>query len=209
MPNPPSCFTDGSCWSQVLSAFRTGAARGTKQIMENLEMQILEALSTEDWTETLQVAKAVGKSSKSHWVLDCRWLWFQKQITRFWTPKMLTLKNSCIWIVLRQDHPVARQKKHAPWNHPFSKDHCDAFNPCEKFAAQAKWIQLFISWNLRAKCWKIQPQNHDGKPSFQVVMVLSATWCFLVWRFFWFLCCVRIFVPIVWKKEVLLWCGTF
>lgn len=29
----------------------------------------------------------------------------------FWTPKMLTLKNSRIWIVLRQDHPVARQKK--------------------------------------------------------------------------------------------------
>lgn len=45
---------------------------GAKQIMENLEMQILEALSTEDWTETLQVAKAVGKSSKSHWVLDRR-----------------------------------------------------------------------------------------------------------------------------------------
>ena len=109
--NTYTIFTDGSCWSQVLSAFRTGAARGTKQIMENLEMQILEALSTEDWTETLQVAKAVGKNSKSHWVLDRRWLWFQKQMTRFWIPKMLTLKNSCIWIVLRQDHPVARQKK--------------------------------------------------------------------------------------------------
>ena len=63
-------------------------------------------------TETLQVAKAVGKNSKSHWVLERSWLWFQKQMTRFWTPKMLTLKNSCIWIVLRQDHPVACQKKH-------------------------------------------------------------------------------------------------
>lgn len=92
-------------------------------------------------------------------------------------------------------------KRNAPWNHPFSKDHCDAFNPCEKSAAQVKWIQLFISWNLQAKCWKIQPQNHDGKPSFQAVMVLSKQWwCFLVWRSFWCLCCVRIFVPIVWKK---------
>lgn len=101
-------------------------------------------------------------------------------------------------------------KKNAPWNHPFSKDHCDAFNPCEKSAAEAKWIQLFISWNLQAKCWKIQPQNHDGKPSFQAVMVLSKQWwCFLVWRSFWCLCCVRMFVPIVWKMEMLLWCGMF
>ncbi len=109
-PTHPATLLFLNFWQLLISSsFRelfARAARGTKLIMQDLEMQILEALSPEDWTETLQVAKAVGKNSKSHWALDCPWLWFQKQMARFWTPKCWLWRicpNSCIWIILHQE----------------------------------------------------------------------------------------------------------
>ena len=128
--------------------------------------------------------KLWGKNSKSHWVLERSWLWFQKQMTRFWTPKMLTLKNSCIWIVLRQDHPVACPKKHPLKSSLFEGSlWCiqSLWEICSPGEVNPTLYKLGI---CRQSAERIQPQNHDGKPSFQAVMVLSATWCFLVWRFF-------------------------